>query len=209
MTGQLGFTLSILALMLLCGFTYQVACEKQWYSKAARLFFKGVTTLFASLLAFYAYWQTGEQAALLMAVGILLCAIADVLLELNFLMGTACFAAGHLMYLVSFFQKQTPGLPSLLLFLLLASISTYVVHHYKKQAAFNLLPFYAYSLVIAAMVAAALAQNPLVFLGAALFAASDGIIARRLLNPGKDPWDRACIALYYAAQFILAATLLL
>jgi hypothetical protein len=59
------------------------------------------------------------------------------------------------------------------------------------------------------MTASALALPAWVFLGAALFVLSDGIIARRLIMPGRPPWHRACILLYYCAQYTLAATLLL
>lgn len=209
MSRDVGFTLSILVLMLASGTAYQLSGERQWYTKSARLAFKGLTTFFACILALFAYAQTGQQYALVMAFGILLCAIADVLLEINFLWGTGCFAAGHVLYLVSFIQRRPPGLPSFVLFVVLALTSTTIMLRFRKQVEFNLLPFYAYSLIIGGMVAVALAQHPLVFLGAALFAVSDAIIARRLLFPKKNPWDRACILLYYLAQFTLAATLLI
>lgn len=207
MSQELGFTLSILVLMLATGTAYQLSGEKQWYTKTVRLAFKGLTTFFACLLALFAYIQTGQQYALMMVSGISLCAIADVLLEINFLWGTGCFAAGHVLYLVSFILRRQPGLPSFILFVLLALTSTTIMLRFKKQVEFNLLPFYIYSLIIGAMVAVAFAQHPLVFLGAVLFAVSDAIIARRLLFPKKNPWDRACILLYYLAQFTLAATL--
>lgn len=206
---DLGFALSILAMMLALGFSYQIAGETNWYTKKQRLAFKGLTTLAAAALALYAYIRMGEAYALVMALGLLMCAVADVVLELRFLHGMAFFAAGHLAYIVSFWLRRPPGLLSLLVFLALALLSSGVTRWARKKVDFSLKPYWAYALVIGLMVSLAAAQSWPVFLGAALFAASDAIIARRLIFPDKAPWDRACIALYYTAQFILAASLFL
>lgn len=210
MTGaSLGFSLAILVMMLFLGFTYQIACETQWYTVKQKLAFKGLTTLMAAILALYAYWTSGQAFALVMAIGLALCAFADVLLELNFLAGMAFFAAGHLAYILSFWLRKPPGPLSLAVFLCLSLLSTLVARWAKGKVGFDLKPYWAYALIIGAMVSLAAAQSWPVFLGAALFAASDAIIGRRLVFPDKDPWDRACIALYYTAQFLLAFTLLL
>jgi hypothetical protein len=105
-TSRLGFSLSILMLMLATGSSCQLAGERGWYGRKARLAFKGLTTAFAAVLALYAYSETLQAYALVMAGGIILCASADVLLDLHFLSGTACFAAGHLAYIASFWMAD-------------------------------------------------------------------------------------------------------
>lgn len=202
-------TIILFVMMLITGTSYQISSEKKCRSAAARLALKGGTTALAGLYALYVYLLFGQPFMLLMAIGILLCAAADVLLEIKFLWGTACFAAGHLFYIASFIIRKAPVLPSLLLFFALVLFIFFVVRRFGHQAETDIRPYFAYALVISLMVSSALAQPFPVFLGALLFMVSDGIIARRLLFPDKNPWDRACILLYYAAQFILAVTLTL
>ena len=199
----------LFVLMLITGTGYQISSEKKCCSSSVRLVLKGGTTALAGLFAFYCYLVYKQDFMLLMAIGILLCAAADVLLEIKFIWGTACFAAGHLFYIASFFFRKAPGLPSLLLFLALALVTFFVARRFGHQAKMDIRPYLVYALVISSMVSIALAQPIPVFLGAVLFIVSDGIIARRLLFPDKNSWDRACIILYYAAQFTLAVTLVL
>ncbi len=66
----------------------------------------------------------------------------------------------------------------------------------------------AYALVIIAMLSLSLSQPPLTVLGAALFAVSDALIARRLIQPETRSFDNTCIALYYAGQYLLAVSAL-
>ncbi|NLX83093.1 MAG: lysoplasmalogenase [Clostridiales bacterium] len=208
MRKDLIMNLCVLILMTATGICYQVGGEKKWFSKRTLLFFKGLTTLLASALAVYAYTQTGQTYALILAIGIAVCALADVMLEINFLAGMGVFAAGHVIYIISFWMRNPPRLPSLFLFLALLALVTFVRQRVRKRVDFSTLPHFAYALLISSMVSVAMAQPVLTFIGAVLFVVSDGIIARRLIFPDKNPWDRACILLYYSAQFLLAASLL-
>lgn len=208
MTRDIVISLCVLAAMLATGISYQVGGEQQWYRKPWLLLFKGATTAFAGLLALYAHAQTGQPYALVMALGIFVCALADVLLEIHFLSGMGAFALGHVAYLVSFYMRRPPQLPSLILFAVLATIVITMVLRLRKQVAFSILPHGLYALLISGMASLALAQSIPVFAGALLFVLSDAIIARRLVFPDRKPWDRACILLYYSAQYLLAATLL-
>ena len=202
-------TLCTLAAMTATGISYQVGGERKWYKRPWLLAFKGATTAFAGLLALYAHARTGQDYALVMALGIFLCALADVLLEIRFLAGMGCFALGHVAYIVSFWMRRPPQTPSLILFAALALFVFVMVLRLHNKVAFSILPHALYALPISGMAALALSQSVPVFIGAMLFVISDAIIARRLVFPEKDPWDRACILLYYSAQFILAASLLL
>ena len=201
-------SLCVLVMMTATGISYQVGGERKWYSKRTILFFKGLTTLLASLLALYAYTQTGQSFALILAIGIAVCAAADVMLELHFLTGMGIFALGHVLYIISFWMRTKPRLPSLILFLVLLVFTSYMRQRAQEKVGFSTLPHFAYSLLISLMASVALAQPILTFIGAMLFVVSDAIIARRLVFPDKNPWDRACILLYYSAQFLLAASLL-
>ncbi len=204
---HLGLVILLFVLMALLGTTYQVMSESGRQKDEVRLAFKGGTTALAGLYALYTYFVHGQDYMLVLSLGIFLCAAADVLLEIKFIWGTACFALGHLFFIASFLLRALPALPSLILFLALLTLSSLVTLLVPGKDKKARLPYYAYSLIISLMVALALAQPPLVFLGAVLFMLSDAIIARRLLFPEKNPWDRACILLYYLAQFVLAISL--
>lgn len=88
--------LILFAMMLIVGTGYQLSSERKCCSAAARLALKGTATALAGLFALYVYLIFGQTYMLLMVIGLFLCAAADVLLEIRFLWGTACFAAGHL-----------------------------------------------------------------------------------------------------------------
>lgn len=206
MSNNVGFAFAILTMMFALGLSYQIGKENNWYTKTAILAFKGLTTFLAAVLALYAYSITASIAALLMTLGLLLCALADVLLEINFLTGTACFALGHLAYIAAFIMRKPPQINSIIIFLIFVLISSLAAYHAHKKMRNAILPYFAYSLIISVMVAVSISQPWMTAAGAVLFAVSDAIIARRLINPQKNPWDRTCILLYYSAQFLLAAS---
>lgn len=209
MSYSLGFALAMLLMMFSLGVSYQIAKETGWFGKPATLVFKGLTTFVAAVLALYAYSISGAEYALVLAVGIALCALADVLLELHFLSGTACFAAGHILYITAFIKRSPPQTANILVFLVLAGISYLVMQRARKNMGNQVLPYFVYALIISCMVAMSIHQPMLATVGALMFAASDAIIARRLIKPQASDWDRACILLYYMAQYLLAASLLL
>lgn len=200
--------LTALSVMVVLGLSYQLSRQRGWYGRRMTLAFKGMTTLTAAMLALYVFFLTGELFALVLAAGLMLCAIADVVLEMRFHAGMALFASGHLAYMLSFFLRRTPGLLSLAVFLVTAGAAALLARSFRGKTGFNVMPYLAYALVIIAMLSLALSQPPLTFLGAALFAVSDALIARRLIKPEARSFDRTSITLYYSGQYLLALSAL-
>ncbi len=208
MSNNSGFALAILLLMAATGLGFQLSKEKGWYGRQAALAFKGLATFAAVLLALYAYSRSGQAFALALAAGLLLCAAADVALELRFTFGMALFGLGHMAYIVSFVLRDPPGLPSLFVFLTLALSLAFAAYFLRARVPFIILPYFAYALVIGAMLSLSLAQPPLSIIGAAFFVVSDAMIAFRLIRPEAPSFDRTCITLYYAGQYLLALSAL-
>ena len=104
MPTQWGFAVAAFLMMLSLGLLYQLSRQNKWYARPVLLLMKGGTTAIASLLALAGalLWPTPYAGWL--AAGLLLCALADVLLELRFPLGMLAFALGHLCYIAALLQ---------------------------------------------------------------------------------------------------------
>ncbi len=188
---------------------YQAEKHRKNKNKARILALKGGTTLTAALLAGYGWAQRPGAAGLLLALGLCVCAAADVVLDLHFLAGTAAFALGHVCYCASFLLSAAPGLASLAVFLLLCGAIGTLYPKLKKYAApDSALPYLGYALLISAMLALALPQQkPVLLAGALLFVVSDAMLLARIVRkiPSKA-YDYLCLGVYFLAQFLIAAS---
>jgi uncharacterized membrane protein YhhN len=111
----------------------------------------------------------------------------DVLLMIPrelFVAGLAAFLVGHLCYVAGFWSQDAPTttafvVSALVVLVILAPVIARILRAVRGTA--DLIPVSAYSVVIAAMLASAIATgNVVAAVGAALFVASDSMIA----------WDR-------------------
>lgn len=206
---HIGLALCALAAMAVTGLSYQWGGRKGWYVGWTRLLLKGGTTLIAALLALAGALRSGLGAHCLIALGIAVCALADVALEKRFVMGMAIFALGHLCYIAAFLLLAPPGPPSLAAFAALGLTIALLAPRLGRRLGQPLPPFVLYALIISAMLALALAQRPLAALGALLFFISDSLLFSRLLRPKAGPLsDDLVILSYYAAQYLLALSTL-
>lgn len=157
---------------------------------------------------------------ILLAVGLILSAAGDTFLaqdgEKSFLAGLASFLAAHLVY-VAMFVVAGSGIeilaaqPWRLALPVLATLvgGVLLLRLLRVVPASMKLPITVYVIAIAAMMlASATVPVPLVMLGAALFVASDAILAteRFLLAPDSHhrSWAGPAVwILYYAAQALM------
>lgn len=207
-TGQ-GLALSAFVMMTATGLFYQLGGLWGWYSRSARLVFKGCTTLLAALLALWGAWQGGNPAHWWLAAGLALCALADVALELRFKLGMLVFALGHLCYIRSFLLLAPPDGAVLWRFLLLALLCAGGAFAMRKRLSQPPLLVLGYALVISLMLALALSQRPALAIGALLFAFSDGLIFWRLSFQAGKVNDSLCILTYWLGQFLIALSTVL
>lgn len=178
--------------------------------KARELALKGATTGVSALLAAYGCMLHPLPGHFFLLAGLCVCVAADVVLDRNFLAGTAAFGLGHICYCIAYALLRAPGLESLAVFLCLCGAVGALYPQIKKLSGQEgVLPYLCYALLIGAMLALALPQKPVLLLGAALFVLSDGLLLARIVKklPSRA-YDYVCLGCYFLAQFLIAASTL-
>lgn len=205
MPTQWGFAVAAFLMMLSLGLLYQLSRQNKWYARPVLLLMKGGTTAIASLLALAGalLWPTPYAGWL--AAGLLLCALADVLLELRFPLGMLAFALGHLCYIAALLQMGSFTALHGLLFGLIALAGLIAMVKLRKKLSQPVYFVYPYMLVIGLMLSLAADKRLPMALGALFFAISDGLILARLAGAGRGKaQDNAVMLLYYLGQFLIA-----
>ena len=177
-------------------------------ASGSSLSLKSGTTLIAAIPALYAALDGGGSAAWWILAGILACAAADVILEINFKGGMLAFALGHVCLIAAFASSGGISAVHLLAWAGLALWAVFYVNRVAKESSEPRLPFLLYGVIISAMLAAALTRGPLVLLGALLFAVSDSILLWGLLKSKWKGLDTAVMVTYWGAQFLLGISCL-
>ena len=164
---------------------------------------KCAATAMAALVALLGCLKNGAAAHWVLLAGLVACAVADGVLCVRFIPGGAIFALGHLMYMASFCMMRLPGLPSALLFLALLGLAAAALARFRARLGRSFPLVLAYAAVLSLMVAMASAQAPLYFIGAILFAISDGLLGFLIMNRGNVALDYVSLGTYYLGQFLL------
>ena len=200
----------VCGLFMIAGGLGYISARKAAGPSRRTLALKGGTTLLAAIPAAYAFFGGGGTFALWIMIGIILCAGADVILELHFQGGMLAFGLGHLCFIAAFASKGGIGAVHLAAWALLsAAAAVLYVRKAAGQSAVPKLPFMIYSFVIAAMLAASLRRGPMAVTGAALFVLSDGILLWGLLRPKPRHYNAAVMLSYWGAQFLLGLAALM
>lgn len=172
------------------------------------LIFKGGTTLLAASLALYGSLQSRLPAHYLIALGIAVCAAADIILDLRFKTGMLVFALGHLCYIAAFLWQTSVAPLQLLVYFVMIGMVLLFAGGLKNRLQEPLAPFLAYSFIIAAMFSLAIGQPILAAIGATLFVVSDGLLFSRFVMKTGNFNRIAVITLYYLAQYLLALSII-
>ena len=170
---------------------------------AAAIAWKGAG---GGLLASWASRQGRTTSHKLLAIVLTLGAAADMLLEVNFMVGAGVFALGHVVAVALYVRNRRPGagVRDAALGALFIGGNMALAYH---LASADWAPAVAvYTLFLAAMAATALASRfPLAALGALLFLASDHLIFARMGSLQGVRWpDFAIWALYFGGQALIA-----
>ncbi|MBR5108677.1 MAG: lysoplasmalogenase [Clostridia bacterium] len=197
-----------LALMTMLYLIYQSIKWGSVEHKWQEWFFKGAATAMAAVLAFYGYSFSLSPVHLMTAIGLSVCVLADVILDLSFLTGTVFFGIGHLCYCAALLMSGPPGRTSLAVFMLLAAAVAVLYPQIKKLSkGKSALPYLAYALLISAMLSLAIGQKPLMMAGALLFVVSDIMLLFRIVrNISSKCYDYLAMGCYYLAQFLIASS---
>lgn len=119
-------------------------------SRAGMLTAKVIPTLMCAAFAGAAFLGGGDRYALLIFIGLCVCAVADVLLDIHFVIGGALFFAGHLFYISAFCAHQPPTLWSIPTFGVMLLLLWLFVWHFRPRIQIRLM-FYGVLLYSAAL----------------------------------------------------------
>lgn len=184
-------------------------------STAMRLTVKTIPTVLAALFGLAALLRSGgtDRYALLIFIALCVCAAADYLLGVKFIVGGVLFFAGHMLYLTALGGFHKPTWHSLPVFLLAVIALWLFCHRYFDQFPSKLmyLGVLVYCMALGALLgfslplpfAAPSRRTVLAALGALLFVLSDMGTCHVILGNATRQFDFMSLATYYTGQFLL------
>ena len=174
---------------------------------------KVVPTLMCAAFAGAALASGGDRYALLVFAGLCICAVADVMLGVQFVTGGALFLCGHLFYMAAFCTQQTPTLWSVPVFGVMLALLWLFLWQFKAKIQHPLMfrGVQLYSAALAVLLALSLPMPFLAFsqrtllaaLGAAGFVLSDMGVCHGMLCKVSRRRDACYLGIYYLAQLLL------
>ena len=168
-----------------------------------RIAVKCGATLMAVLVCLLGALENSIAANWVMLAGLVACMVADGVLCVHFVAGAACFALGHVLYIIAFSMMHLPSWGSLVLFGCMMLCITQLCMRWKTRMGKRAPVFLAYGVLLCLMTAVSVAQRPLFFAGGLLFAISDGLLAYMLFANRSIKMDYVSLALYYMGQFLM------
>lgn len=225
--------LTLNTILFFCGL-FSTVC----YDQFGGLWLKGVTSFWFVLIGLVNMIYLKKYAALdstkalrsveadsaplkfpaFMMAGLILCFIADIILNITFIPGALIFAVGHICYfaaycgLLNFRGKDI--IPSVIIFICSASLVLFVPIF---DFGFPLMQYLilVYALVISLMVGKAIANmrrsrtplTKLIVVGSCLFFFSDLMLLLCYFAGAPQITDTLCLFTYYPGQYLLAHSL--
>ena len=196
------------------------------YMVFSRLWLKGITSAIfvaIALVNLYLVKKEGETIGgrfkLFMCIGLGVCFLADILLNIWFIIGALVFAIGHVFYFLAYNELEKTTLKDLFFALGIAipSVLVLMLYPFDYQGLFVVIVFYA--LIISCMVGKAISlmfygsgtrfSRIIIMLGSVLFFVSDLALLFHIFGNGGVIADNICLLTYYPAQGLLALSVYL
>lgn len=177
------------------------------------LIFKALATLMPALFTLFAAVQTKESVLWWGFAGIVCYMFADVLLEIWFLTGVACFGVGHIFLVMAILQKCRVSGNAVIYFLVLYLLMLLVNRPYVKKLERLAVPGFLYAALLCLMSSIAVAggldiggvEGSALAAGGICFVVSDTILSWIYLSGKKNTrYSAVLLVLYYFAVFCLA-----
>lgn len=197
------------ALVLLFYLLYEGNKFSKRFSRPLAVFFKGMATFCASLLAFYGAARSGQTADYLLAFGLLICAAADVVLDIRFVAGMGVFAVGHALFCSAYIILNPPTTINFILIIFFAVLITMGALKFKKRLGQRAVSFVLYAYVLFAMLSLGVTQRPVLALGAVFFVVSDMTLAKNILLGASRRQDYFSLGCYYLGQYLIGLSVIL
>lgn len=159
----------------------------------------------------------GDRYALLVFIGLCVCAVADVMLGVHFITGGALFFTGHMFYIAAFCIQQPPTWWSLPAFGGMLALLWLFLQRFRagmSRKMFTLARIYSAALAVVLSLSVpmpflAFSQRTLLSaLGAVLFVLSDMGVCHGMLCKISRRRDYCYLGVYYLAQLLLALSAL-
>lgn len=177
--------------------------------------FKSTGTLCAFILALIAAIKL-DPRCFICAGALLLYAVADYLLEFNFLFGAGFFLAGHICNIAFFINLAKISVLHLVCLLLMGTLLFLVFYRWRKQIGKQMPMFIIYGVSLLFMCVSALGcfslnnlAGILIACGGALFYLSDFLLLRRTLFPTDSGISWGIMTTYYGALLLFGSACLL
>jgi len=192
-----------------------------FYDYHGGLWLKGVTSLWFCTLGavnlVYAHQAGMKSRKLLyiMEAALIVGACADVLLGIEFMVGVALFALGHVIYMLAFFSMEKPRIKDLIFILPIAAIALFAVTgtpFIQVEDPFMEKMLLAYAVIISCMTGKALSNlqcsrktsRKIIAIAGVLFLFSDLMLAVDMFGEASRLTWILCSYTYWPAQNLLA-----
>ena len=194
------------------------------YALVRDLWLKGVTSAgfvvigIVNLIYFLLATKEDKKFPVIMLVALVLCLVADVILEIEFITGALLFAMGHVAYFLAYSSlikfKWTDLISSVVIFVPVTLFMTLApIFNYGSVAMELVCIFYA--LIISCMVGKAISNtirdlsivNLIILVGSILFMFSDIMLLFGVFGDAPRVCNALCIGTYYPAQIFLGVSL--
>ena len=192
---------------------------KNRQKRGLSLLFKAAGTLVAVCFAAWGVLAGGGSLyARWIWIGLMICTLADILLDIHFLVGGALFLFGQLVYIAAFLTHTVVWPVSAALFPVITALLILFLRKYRSPLPIHLfynLHMYAFALsaILSISIPLPLADPSLNFilgaLGAVLFVASDMLLLSNSVEKRGFPANFFCLGCYYMGQLSLALSAVL
>lgn len=158
---------------------------------------------------FFAWAQDFSPFSSLLFWGLVLCVIADALLDIYFIAGVAAFGLAHILFILRLFTLAQPGIPNLILWILLCALSIFL---FRKEVRSTRNPILlVYPLVLTAMASLSITL-PFTLgmlalptaIGGILFTFSDFLVGKSFFDKKPNHGGAIIMTTYYAALYLFA-----
>lgn len=199
-----GWVIVCFALMTLGFLVEQAAVNWLPGAIALRAVCKGIASGSAALLCALGARITRTRRDGLLTVGLILCTVGDVLINMNNTLGMALFGCAHVLFCAAFLCVGKPTKHQWLGFGIAVAIGMVALYFLREKVGARLVPVMIYMLVLFFMGTLSIRQHMMLRWGAFVFILSDFLLAMNVVI-GKTPLSQfISLAVYYVALGLIS-----
>jgi len=174
----------------------------------------------ANLFFAYKSKTLNKKFCIIMVIGLTFAMLGDILLNIEFIIGAALFAIGHVFYFIAYCNvlkfKPTDLIAGAVIFIP-AALFILLAPFFNFEGSLMLIVCLVYALIISLMVGKAIANlirqqnllNIILVVGSVLFFISDLMLLLNVFGGLPEITDILCLATYYPAECFLAFAVLI